>query len=115
MFFYYEAYENEFDEERKEWVSFNPEEFPTNIILPRRSQFHGYDVVTFSMGTSPECSPLSCNHLAAEIRTNPHCLLESLADAKKSLEAGRFAHSEPGPFRIFSVYTIDSGHWNDSI
>jgi hypothetical protein len=110
-FFYYEVYEKEFHEERKEWLSFVPESFLTNIIQPTKREFHGYDVVTFSVGTNPECSPLSCNHLASEIRTNSHCLLESCEETKKSLESGQFDHSEPGPFRIFAVYTIDVNDW----
>ena len=109
-FFYYEVYEKEFDEEQKTWLFFEPEEFPTHVILPTHREFHGYDVVTFSMGTNPECSPLSCNHLASEIRTNAHCLLESFEETKKRLEVGRFDHAEPGPFRIFAVYTIGPDH-----
>jgi hypothetical protein len=68
----------------------------------------GYDVATFAAGTSPECSPLSCNGLAAELAANRHCLFESLEQAKQSLETGKFDHSEPGPFRIFAVYTLGS-------
>jgi hypothetical protein len=59
------------------------------------------------VGTSPECSPLSCNSLAAAITFNRHCLFESLDQAKQSLETGQFDNSEPGPFRIFAVYTVD--------
>ena len=66
-FFYYEVYEKEFDEETKQWLSFEPSNFSTDVILPARREFRGYDVVTFAMGTNPECSPLSCNHLASEI------------------------------------------------
>jgi GH35 family endo-1,4-beta-xylanase len=106
-FFYYEVYEKEFDEEQKEWLSFEPESFPTNIIQPVKREFHGYDVVTFNVGTNPECSPLSCNHLASEININSHCLFESFEDAKSSLELGKFDRSEPGPFRIFAIYIVD--------
>lgn len=104
-FFYYEVYEKEFDETIKEWLPFEPESFPTNVISPSKKTRHGYDVVTFSVGTNPECSPLSCNNLASEIKTNSHCLLESLKEAMESLESGKFAKCEPGPFRIFAVYT----------
>ena len=106
-FFYYEAYEEEFDEETGQWQTFAPSDFPTSVILPIRKTLQGYDVVTFEMGTNPECSPLSCNHLASEIRTNPHCLLESFEGSKQILETGKFERSEPGPYRIFAVYTID--------
>lgn len=109
-FFYYEVYEKEFDEELNQWLSFEPEAFPTQVTPPAKRTFQGFDVVTFSMGTSPECSPLSCNHLAGEINTNVHCLLESFEQAKKDLESGRYNGSEPGPFRIFAVYTIEPGN-----
>ena len=109
-FFYYEAYKDEFDEETKQWQGFEPSDFLTNVILPTQKRLQGYDVVTFSNGTNPECSPLSCNHLASEIKTNTHCLLESFEEAKQSLESGQFDNSEPGPFRVFAVYTIDPNH-----
>jgi hypothetical protein len=112
-FFYYEVYEKEFNEELKQWLSFEPESFSTNVILPTKKKFQGYDVVTFSVGTDPECSPLSCNHLASEIRTNSHCLLESFQEAMESLESGKVDKSEPGPFRIFAVYTVDPDDWLD--
>ena len=112
-FFYYEAYEKEFDQQLKQWLRFEPSDFLTNIIPPIKREFHGYDVVTFSAGTNPECSPLSCNHIASETRTNPQCLLESFEEAKERLESGIFDDSEPGPFRIFAVYTIDPDHWLD--
>ena len=112
-FFYYGVYEKEFNQERKQWLNFEPESFSTNIIAPTKREFHGYDVVTFSVGTNPECSPLSCNHLASEIKTNSHCLLETFEEAKESLESGKFDKSEPGPFRVFAVYTVEPHNWLD--
>ena len=109
-FFYYEAYEKEFDEETDRWQSFEPSDFLTHIIPPTQKIFHGYDVATCYQGTNLGCSPLSCNHLASEIETNAHCLLESLEEAEQNIESGRFAHSEPGPFRIIAVYTIDRNY-----
>lgn len=109
-FFYYEVYEQEFDEESKQWSGFEPEAFPTNVIPPIRREFHGCDVVTFSAGTNPECSPLSCNHLASKININSHCLFDTFEEARKSLESGKFVGGEPGPFRIFAVYTLDATH-----
>ena len=107
--FYYEAYEKEFDGEC--WRSFAPEpSFVTNVIPPARRQLEGFDVVTFSVRTSPECSPLSCNMLAEELPTNAHCLFPSFEDAETNLTNGAFNDSEPGPYRIFSVYSVD---WSD--
>ena len=105
--FYYEVYERQFVEERKEWIAFESErEFETNVLVPGQRQLEGYDVVTFSVQTSPECSPLSCNRLAESIAVNRHCLLASLEDAKRHIESGLFDNKcEPGPFRIFAVFS----------
>lgn len=106
--FYYEVYEQQFDEARHVWLPFEPDKaFTTTVQRPDRKQLLGFDVVTFSSQTSPECSPLSCNNLAPSIEVNEHCLLKSLADAKQLLEGGAFHESEPGPFRIFAVYSCE--------
>jgi hypothetical protein len=105
--FYYEIHELEYVEDDKSWKPFAPElSFKTKVLLPERKTLEGYDVVTFHAHTSPECSPLSCNSLAAEIETNEHCLLTSFEKAKQLLEEGKFEHSEPGPYRIFAVYSV---------
>jgi len=107
-FFYYEVYELEFDGDKNEWLPFAPEaSFITNVVVPNEKHLEGYDVATFSVRTSPECSPLSCNLLAREIKVNRHCLLSSLEEAKQSLESGKFKNSESGPYRIFAVYTLE--------
>ena len=104
--FYYEAYEMEFTGE--EWRPFFPESsISTNVMLPSKKTLEGFDVVTFYAGNSPECSPLSCNGLADTIPTNQHCLIESFEDAKTALDGGEFNNSEPGPYRIFAVYSVD--------
>jgi hypothetical protein len=105
MMFYYEVYEREFGDEG--WRPFEIENsFPINVIQPSRMQLEGFDVVTFSVRTSPECSPLSCNNLADEVGTNEHCLLTSFEKAERALNDGVFKNSEPGPYRIFSVYSV---------
>jgi len=53
-------------------------------------------VVTFFAKTSPECSPLSCNGMAKEIRTNEHCLLATFEEAYDKLTNGAFKEAEPG-------------------
>jgi hypothetical protein len=104
--FYYEAYELEFDDEN--WKEYKPElSFKTEVIAPQEKELKGFDVVTFSCGTSPECSPLSCNDLAKEIPTNSHCLFASFQEAETSLKNGTFKDCEPGPYRIFAVYSVD--------
>jgi hypothetical protein len=104
--FYYEAHEAEFDGQN--WRAFASESsIPTDVKPPLKKRLEGFDVVTFSAGNSPECSPLSCNGLAEEIPTNSHCLLESLEFAESCLSCGRFSEGEPGPYRIFAVYSVD--------
>ena len=106
--FYYEVFDQEFDDENNRWQPFPPEgSFKTAVVPPAKTQLEGFDVVTFSVHTSPECSPLSCNNVATTVPTNRHCLLSSFDEAKARVEAGAFENSEPGPFRIFAVYTID--------
>ena len=105
--FYYEIYEFEFHEKDGEWHLFKPEaSFTREVVVPRLKKLECYDVVTFSVGTSPECSPLSCNLLAEDLTTNEHCLLDSFEISRQYLEEGRFTNTEPGPYRIFAVYTL---------
>jgi len=106
--FFYEAHDRQFDDTTGQWVAFEPERaFTTQVTVPHRKILQGFDVVTFSVGTSAECSPLSCNALAAEVETNAHCLLASLDQAQQLLEGGVFKNTEPGPCRIFVVYSLD--------
>ena len=104
--FYYGAHEMEFDGER--WGPWSREpSLPTNVVLPSRKQLEGFDVVNFTARTSPECSGLSCSSLAAELHTNAHCLFSSFEEAATSLNGGKFENAEPGPYRIFAVYSLD--------
>ena len=106
-FFYYEVFEEEFNDDKERWELFRPDEgFKTSVVIPARKHLEGYDVVTFSVHTSPECSPLSCNSIAETIETNRHCLFASFDEAKAHVEGHDFDDSEPGPFRIFAVYSV---------
>ncbi|MDB5339707.1 MAG: hypothetical protein JWN70_5326 [Planctomycetaceae bacterium] len=104
--FFYELYELQFDDAVNTWtpISSDPS-FPTQIVLPNCKTLEGFDVVTYSCGTTAECSPLSCNALATELESNQHCLMESFERAKQLVEGGKFRNSEPGPFRVISVYS----------
>jgi hypothetical protein len=105
MLFYYEVYEKEFDGET--WHPYEPDSsFNTSVVVPVDKHLEGFDVVTFWSRNVPECSPLSCNHLAQELSTNSHCLFSSFEDAEINLTNGTFNKSEPGPYRIFSVYSV---------
>lgn len=103
--FFYEVYELQFDD--GEWIRFEPEaSFRTNVRVPDIKVLEGWDVVNFWVQTSAECSPLSCNSLAADVETNAHCLLQSLEEARVLLESGIFDDAEPGPYRIFAVHSV---------
>ena len=105
VLFFYEVHGLQFDS--GEWTHFEPEaSFGTNVSVPEAKVLEGFDVVTFSAQTSPECSPLSCNGLACEVETNARCLLQSFEHARTLLENGTFNDSEPGPYRIFAVYSV---------
>ena len=107
--FYYMAYEKQWDQDNCSWSTFKAENsFTTNIERPQEAAFQGYDIVSFSGQCCAECSPLSCNNMAEEITVNSHCLLNSIEDAKNYLEEGRFSSCEPGPYRIFAVYTVEN-------
>jgi hypothetical protein len=103
--FYYEVYEKEFD--GNAWHAYEPDSsFKTSVAVPADKHLEGFDVVTFFGRNLPECSPLSCNYLARELRTNCHCLFPSFEDAETTVTKGTFNDSEPGPYRIFSVYSV---------
>jgi len=108
--FYYEAHELEYGRERHGWNTYHPEAaFATDIEVPNAAMLEGFDVATFSAGTAPECSPLSCNSCATEIETNDHCLISTFEAARLAVEEGRFEHAEPGPYRIVAVYSVRDG------
>jgi hypothetical protein len=101
------VYDEQFDERSGAWGRFGPEpSFVTAVEEPQSKKCLGYDVVTFWAGAGPQCSPLSCNSLAQGIAVNPHCLFTSFDQAKKALDDGAFANTEPGPMRIFAVYNV---------
>jgi hypothetical protein len=106
-FFYYEVYEKQFDDDGNEESLLAIElPFAVNVEVPKTKILEGFDVVTFHAGAGPECSPLSCNGLAKEHEVNRHCLLGSLEGAIAHLKRRDFNNSEPGPYRIFSVYSV---------
>ena len=105
--FYYEAGPEEYDEATASWSPLRaPADIRTQVQEPEGSRLLGFDVVTWSTGVGPECSPLSCNRLAAQLTVNQHCLFNSHEEAVAALTAGAFNNSEPGPFRIVAVYDV---------
>lgn len=106
--FYYEAYELEFDDEQSDWLTFEPEpSFGVNVEAPATKVLEEFDVVSFSVGNSPECSPLSCNSCAETLTTNEHCLFATFETAKAAIESGAMKGCEPGPYRVIAVYSAN--------
>jgi hypothetical protein len=104
--FYYETYELELD--GRSWRPFTVEpSVETQVIPPAHKTLEGFDVVSFFARNAPECSPLSCNSLASDRPTNSHCLFTSFEEAETALNNGAFEDVEPGPYRIFAVYSVD--------
>lgn len=104
---YYRGYGTQFDAELGKWTAYAAVPgFPTEVLPPHLETFLGYDVVTYSMQNAPECSPLSCNGVAQDVRVNQHCLLDTLRFAMHHLEHGTFNDAEPGPYRIVAVSVV---------
>lgn len=108
---FYEVYEKEFDEQKNAWQEFTGEEsFGIQVQLPAQKDFLGFDIVSFSMGTCPECSPLSCNGLCREVNVNQYCLLDDLDFTIQLTESLTIKKCEPGPYRIIAVYKVNKAH-----
>jgi hypothetical protein len=108
LFFYY-AYEKQCNLDDSVWSPYEVEKsFSTNVLVPKILNKEGYDIVSFSCQTSAECSPLSCNHMAQEIKVNEHCLLSTFNEAKECIDNGMLNECEPGPYRIFEVYSVEN-------
>ena len=107
--FYFEAHDLQYDDASGVWVTFEADSsFETQIQPPGTCTLEGFDVVTFSMGASPECSPLSCNCVATQVATNTHCLFPTFEAAIRAIEEGCFKNTEPGPYRVVGVYSVDA-------
>ena len=83
-----------------------PFEIPQLSVTPMSGAFTrlGYDVVSRSIGTSFECSPLSCNHMADHIPTNKYCLVEDFQSAVDAAKTFEREQCEPGPYFIIEVW-----------
>ena len=105
--FYYEVYEFQCYENSAEWEPFEPDSsLITNVKLPSEKYLEGFDVVSLYNENAPDCSYLSCNHMAEKLKVNEHCLFSTIEEAKVHLENEVFEGCEPGPCRIFAVYSV---------
>lgn len=101
---FYMCYEYQFNLLTKVWESV---EFDVvTIPQPNQIQFLGYDIVPFSTGIFPECSPIVCNGIGNLIEINSNCLIDSFDYAIEIIESNIMDGTEPGPYRIISVYSL---------
>jgi hypothetical protein len=87
-----------------------PWEVPVSEVLDLTEfEFLGFDPVSRSQDSYPECSPLSCNTGASDFRVNRYCLLEGLDYAYRACVEISGANYEPGPYYLFEVYRRRQG------
>jgi hypothetical protein len=71
--------------------------------LPASFVSLGFDVVSRSVPSFFECSPLSCSGMAAEVAVNRFCLVETPAEAMALAERCAREEPEPGPYHVLEV------------
>lgn len=103
---YYEIYDQVFDDEKQAWIPLWQEDsFPTKVEVPKNAQYLGFDIVSFSARSTPECSPFSCNACSSEVAINEYCLCDW--DLPRILEyMSQLKNAEPGPYKLYKVYWI---------
>ena len=74
--------------------------------LPENFTSLGFDIVNRTVSDSFECSPLSCNGLAAEIPVNQYCLVDSLDVAIDLAMRFSLEKPEPGPYFVLEVFRV---------
>ena len=74
------------------------------VPLPESYERLGVDVVSRMGGFTFECSPLSCNYLAASCSVNRYCLFDTEEEAKDLAARVEAAGAEPGPYYLFEVW-----------
>ena len=85
-------------------------DLPENVNpepLPADFRSLGFDAVSRAETTTVgfDCSPLSCNGMAAELPANAHCLFSTLDDA--SAAATRFSIEQPEPGDYYVVEVLE--------
>ena len=103
--FYYEIFEKEIS--NGIWKEFEVEKL--NVEKLDSYKLVGFDIACYSIGSSHDCSPLSCNRGAEVFEVNEFCLINKLEDAINSAEKiDKDGGYETGPYRILGVYKKES-------
>ena len=63
----------------------------------------GFDIVSKTISSQFECSPLSCNGMANEVPVNTYCLVRTLDEAIAVAERFSLEEPEPGPYHVLEV------------
>jgi hypothetical protein len=90
-------------------VAFGDDTQPLEITvsptpLPENFERLGFDVASRDMTPTFECSPLSCNGMAAEVPVNEYCLLSSLEEADAFARRCAKEQPEPGTYFVIEVW-----------
>lgn len=72
--------------------------------LPAQFASLGFDVASNTLTPFFECSPLSCNNMAASIPVNRYCLLEDLPTAESVALQFSLEEPEPGDYFVLEVF-----------
>ncbi|MBI3415804.1 MAG: hypothetical protein HY043_10900 [Verrucomicrobia bacterium] len=85
-----------------------PFEIPNLHVQPLPGYFErlGVDIVSRSAGSSFECSPLSCNHMAEQVEVTRQCLLEDVDVAFRLAAEFEAGGCEPGPYHVMEVWRL---------
>lgn len=73
-------------------------------LLPASFERLGLDIVSRSCGTSYECSPLSCNHMAEHVAANRYCLVDDVDVAFRLAAEFEASGCESGPYHVLEVW-----------
>ena len=86
-------------------VPFEPPADVRPETLPGTFQSMGFDCASRSSDAALglECSPLSCNEMAAEMPVNEHCLFPTLDAAIAGAERFAIEQPEPGDYYVVEV------------
>lgn len=73
--------------------------------IPQDFQSRGFDAVSRELRSTQgfDCSPLSCNDMAAEYRANAHCLFATEQEAIAAARRFSIAQPEPGDYYVVEV------------
>lgn len=102
----YRMFPVQFDESHQQ-----PFEIPPLLVVPLPSSFErlGFDIVS-RCDSGFECSPLSCNHMAAEVSVNYYCLVNDVDIAFQLESEFEAAGCEPGPYYVVEVWRQRRDH-----